>query len=114
MKTDSSAAEIVRHLVDPDYLLSHDLILLGSPATVVKKLKAWATAGMFNTFFGEFNFGDLADEVPAQFSFRDYIPRLLDHDELPVSAEDRQHARWYADQTIAEVRRVLFPIRGLD
>jgi len=52
----------VRHLVDPDYLLSHDLILLGSPATVVKKLKAWATAGMFNTFFGEFNFGDLADE----------------------------------------------------
>jgi len=42
--------------------LSHDLILLGSPATVVKNLKAWATAGMFNTFFGEFNFGDLAEE----------------------------------------------------
>jgi alkanesulfonate monooxygenase SsuD/methylene tetrahydromethanopterin reductase-like flavin-dependent oxidoreductase (luciferase family) len=56
------AAEIVRHLVDPDYLLSHDLILLGSPATVVKKLKAWATSGVFNTFFGEFNFGDLAEE----------------------------------------------------
>ena len=33
------AAEIVRHLVEPNYLLSHDLILLGSPATVVKKLK---------------------------------------------------------------------------
>jgi alkanesulfonate monooxygenase SsuD/methylene tetrahydromethanopterin reductase-like flavin-dependent oxidoreductase (luciferase family) len=56
------AAEVVRHLVDPDYLLSHELILLGSPATVVKKLKAWATSGMFNTFFGEFNFGDLAEE----------------------------------------------------
>ena len=68
----------------------------------------WALA------FGELYGVDLADEVPAQFSFRDYIPRLLDHDEPPVSAEDRQHARWYADQTIAEVRRVLFPIHGLD
>jgi hypothetical protein len=32
--------------------LRHDLILLGSPATVITKRKAWATAGMFNTFFG--------------------------------------------------------------
>ena len=55
------AADVVRHLTDPDYLLRNELILIGSPDTVATKLKAWSATGMFNTFFGEFNFGNLAD-----------------------------------------------------
>ncbi len=55
------SAEVVRHLTDADYLLEHDLILIGSPATVTRKLEAYASEGLFDTFFGEFNFGHLAE-----------------------------------------------------
>jgi alkanesulfonate monooxygenase SsuD/methylene tetrahydromethanopterin reductase-like flavin-dependent oxidoreductase (luciferase family) len=55
------AAEIMRHLTDPEYLLEHDLVLIGSPATVTRQLKRYATDGLFDTFFGEFNFGNLAE-----------------------------------------------------
>lgn len=75
------AAEIVRHLVDAEYLLEHDLILIGSPTTVAAKLKQHATEGLFDTFFGEFNFGDLAEEDLMR-SIRlfgtEVIPRLRD------------------------------------
>jgi alkanesulfonate monooxygenase SsuD/methylene tetrahydromethanopterin reductase-like flavin-dependent oxidoreductase (luciferase family) len=56
------AAEIMRHLLDPDYLLANDLILIGSPETVIRKLREYAVSGVFNTFFGEFNFGNLAED----------------------------------------------------
>lgn len=56
------AATIVRHLIDPEYLLANDLIIVGSPATVARKLKDFAANGMFNTFFGEFNFGNLPED----------------------------------------------------
>jgi alkanesulfonate monooxygenase SsuD/methylene tetrahydromethanopterin reductase-like flavin-dependent oxidoreductase (luciferase family) len=56
------AAETMRNLLDPEWLLAHDRILIGSPETVAKKLEAWAREGVFNTFFGEFNFGDLPEE----------------------------------------------------
>ena len=52
----------MRNLLDPDYLLENDLILIGSPETVTAKLKDYATEGMFNTFFGEFNFGNLVED----------------------------------------------------
>jgi len=55
------AAEVMRHLTDPDYLLAHDLVLIGSPATVTRKLRDYAAEGLFDTFFGEFNFGHLAE-----------------------------------------------------
>ena len=42
--------------------LAHDLMLIGSPDTVAKKLKKIAAEGVFNTFFGEFNFGSLGEE----------------------------------------------------
>ncbi len=75
------AAEIVRHLTDAAYLLEHDLILIGSPATVTAKLKAFATEGLFDTFFGEFNFGHLA-EADLMRSIRlfgtEVIPALRD------------------------------------
>jgi alkanesulfonate monooxygenase SsuD/methylene tetrahydromethanopterin reductase-like flavin-dependent oxidoreductase (luciferase family) len=55
------AADIALHLLDADWLLAHDLILIGSPDTVAQKLKKIATEGMFDTFFGEFNFGQLGE-----------------------------------------------------
>lgn len=56
------AADIALHLLDGEWLLAHDLMLIGSPDTVAKKLKKIATEGVFNTFFGEFNFGQLGEE----------------------------------------------------
>ena len=58
---EAAGAEIMRNLLDPDYLLANDLILLGSPETVTRKLKAYAEEGLFNTFFGELSFGTLAE-----------------------------------------------------
>jgi alkanesulfonate monooxygenase SsuD/methylene tetrahydromethanopterin reductase-like flavin-dependent oxidoreductase (luciferase family) len=58
---EANGAEIMRNLLDPDYLQANDLILVGSPETVTRKLKAYAEEGLFNTFFGEFNFGNLAE-----------------------------------------------------
>lgn len=55
------AAEIALHLLDAEWLLERDNILIGSPDTVARKLKKIATEGVFNTFFGEFNFGNLAE-----------------------------------------------------
>jgi alkanesulfonate monooxygenase SsuD/methylene tetrahydromethanopterin reductase-like flavin-dependent oxidoreductase (luciferase family) len=55
------AAEVMRHLTDPDWLLANDMILLGSPKTVTRKLREFASEGLFNTFFAEFNFGDLPE-----------------------------------------------------
>jgi len=75
------AAEIMRHFTDPDFLLERELILLGSPDTVTRRLKAWATDGVFNTFFGEFNFTDLPEENLMR-SIRlfgtEVMPRLRD------------------------------------
>ena len=59
---ESGAAEIMGHLFDADYLLDNDLIFIGSPDTVTAKLKEAATSGVFNTFMGEFNFHDLAED----------------------------------------------------
>jgi alkanesulfonate monooxygenase SsuD/methylene tetrahydromethanopterin reductase-like flavin-dependent oxidoreductase (luciferase family) len=55
------AAEVMRHLTDAAWLLENEMIILGSPATVTRQLREHASAGVFNTFFAEFNFGDLAE-----------------------------------------------------
>jgi alkanesulfonate monooxygenase SsuD/methylene tetrahydromethanopterin reductase-like flavin-dependent oxidoreductase (luciferase family) len=55
------AVEIILNMLDPDYLLEHELVLIGSPETVARQLRSWAAEGSFNTFFGEFNFGNLAE-----------------------------------------------------
>jgi alkanesulfonate monooxygenase SsuD/methylene tetrahydromethanopterin reductase-like flavin-dependent oxidoreductase (luciferase family) len=75
------AAEIIMNLLDIDYLLEHDLVLIGSPGTVATKLRKWAEEGTFNTFFGEFNFGNIA-EADLMRSLRlfgtEVMPRLRD------------------------------------
>jgi len=55
------ASEIMANVFNPDYLLKHDLVFIGSPETVAAKIRAAAQAGVFNTFMGEFNFSDLPE-----------------------------------------------------
>ena len=55
------ASKIMANLFDPKYLLKHDLVFIGSPATVTQKIQAAAEAGLFNVFMGEFNFADLPE-----------------------------------------------------
>ena len=49
------------NLFDPDYLMQHELVFIGSPETVARKIQAAAQSGLFNTFMGEFNFSDLPE-----------------------------------------------------
>ena len=80
---EEGAAEIIVNMLDIDYLLEKDLVLIGSPDTVAKKLKAWAEQGSFNTFFGEFNFGELS-EADVLNSIRlfgeEVIPQLREYE----------------------------------
>jgi alkanesulfonate monooxygenase SsuD/methylene tetrahydromethanopterin reductase-like flavin-dependent oxidoreductase (luciferase family) len=53
------ASEIMQHLFDGEYLLNNDLVFIGSPETVARKIRKCAEEGLFNVFMGEFNFSDL-------------------------------------------------------
>jgi alkanesulfonate monooxygenase SsuD/methylene tetrahydromethanopterin reductase-like flavin-dependent oxidoreductase (luciferase family) len=55
------ASEVMANLFDQDYLLRTELVFIGSPETVAKKIRAAADAGVFNVFMGEFNFADLPE-----------------------------------------------------
>ncbi|HVO92773.1 MAG TPA: LLM class flavin-dependent oxidoreductase [Terriglobales bacterium] len=58
------ASNIMANLFDADFLMKHELVFIGSPDTVTRKLRAAAENGLFNVFLGEFNFSDLpADDV---------------------------------------------------
>jgi alkanesulfonate monooxygenase SsuD/methylene tetrahydromethanopterin reductase-like flavin-dependent oxidoreductase (luciferase family) len=59
---EDSAAKIMVNLFNPDFLMEHELVFVGSPETVAKKLCNAAATGLFNTFMGEFNFSDLPEE----------------------------------------------------
>ena len=80
---ESGAAEIMANLFDPDYILHNDLVFIGSPETVTRKLRAAAESGVFNTFLGEFNFADLP-EADLMRSIRLFgeqvIPALRDYE----------------------------------
>ena len=56
------AAEIADHLLDVDYLLQRNLVFVGSPETVTRRIQSAATEGFFNVFEGEFNLGGLDEE----------------------------------------------------
>jgi alkanesulfonate monooxygenase SsuD/methylene tetrahydromethanopterin reductase-like flavin-dependent oxidoreductase (luciferase family) len=55
------AGKLVSNIFDPDYIMGHDLVFVGSPETVTTKLRKAAEEGFFNTFMGEFNFADLPE-----------------------------------------------------
>lgn len=77
------ASEIMQHLFEADYLRRHDLVFIGSPATVAEKIRAAAADGVFNVFMGEFNFADLP-EADLMRSIRLFgeqvIPALRDYE----------------------------------
>ena len=77
------AAQVFLNIFDPDYLLKHDLVFIGSPKTVTAKIQKAAEEGLFNTFFGEFNFSDLpeADLLRSIRLFGEkVIPELRDYE----------------------------------
>lgn len=59
---EAQAAAALTRIFDPEIILQEDLVFIGSPATVTEKLRAAAETGVFNTFMGEFNFGDLPED----------------------------------------------------
>lgn len=61
-RNEAGAAGIMANIFNRDYLLQHDLVFIGSVKTVTEKLHKAAATGLFNTFLGEFNFGDLPEE----------------------------------------------------
>lgn len=84
---EDGAAVIMANLFDPQYLLEHDLVFIGSPETVTAKLRDAATKGVFNTFMGEFNFHHLAEEDVMR-SIRLFgekvMPELRDYEPFSV------------------------------
>ena len=76
-------AEIRHNMYDMEYLLERDLIFVGSPDTVARKIGKAAREGMFNVFAGEFNIGAL-EEDDLMRSIRlfgqEVIPALSDLD----------------------------------
>jgi len=83
LRGDPGAGEIIKNMLDADFLIEKDLVLIGSPDTVAAKLKAWAAEGMFNTFFGEFNFGAMAEEDlmrSLRLFGEQVIPQLRDYE----------------------------------
>jgi alkanesulfonate monooxygenase SsuD/methylene tetrahydromethanopterin reductase-like flavin-dependent oxidoreductase (luciferase family) len=55
------ASNIVTRIFEPDFIMENELVFIGSPETVAKKLRNAAEIGFFNTFMGEFNFADLPE-----------------------------------------------------
>lgn len=53
--------EIMRNMFDPEWMLEHDLMFIGSPDTVAAKLRKAAGEGLFSDFLGEFNFAELGE-----------------------------------------------------
>jgi alkanesulfonate monooxygenase SsuD/methylene tetrahydromethanopterin reductase-like flavin-dependent oxidoreductase (luciferase family) len=56
------SAEIARNMSNVEYLLERNLVFVGSPDTVARKIKEAATEGLFNTVFAELNMGWLEEE----------------------------------------------------
>lgn len=60
---ESGAAKLTANLFDPEFIMDNDLMFIGSPETVTRKLRSAAEEGFFNTFMGEFNFSDLPEPL---------------------------------------------------
>ena len=55
------ASEIMANLFDPDYLMKHELVFIGSPDTVAERIRKAAKSGLFNVLMAELNFSDLPE-----------------------------------------------------
>ncbi len=80
---DLKTVETRLKIFDADYLIDNDIVFIGSPETVARKLKEASTTGMFNTFMGEFNFSDLEEEDlmrSIRLFGEQVMPALRDHE----------------------------------
>jgi alkanesulfonate monooxygenase SsuD/methylene tetrahydromethanopterin reductase-like flavin-dependent oxidoreductase (luciferase family) len=78
---EGGATVIMANLFNPEYLIDNDLVFIGSPETVTRKLRKYAKDGVFNTFMGEFNFAELAEEDvmrSVKLFGEEVIPALAD------------------------------------
>jgi acetoin utilization protein AcuC len=75
-----------------------------NPTTVPRM---WALA--FEELFGV----PLPDETPSTFRLHDKIPALRDQADLEIPSEALEEAKEYADEQLALVKQVLFPLHGL-
>lgn len=73
---EDGAAVIMANIFNPEYLMENDLIFIGSPETVTKKLRKYAEEGVFNTFMGEFNFAEL-EEVDVMRSVKLFGEKVM-------------------------------------
>jgi len=83
------ASEIMANLFDADYLMKHELVFIGSPDTVTRKIRTAAESGLFNVFLGEFNFADLpADDVMRSIRLfgEKVIPALRGYEPFSIGA----------------------------
>ncbi|MFM9969594.1 MAG: LLM class flavin-dependent oxidoreductase [Burkholderiales bacterium] len=80
------SAEIASHISDLPYLMERNLVFVGSPETVTRKIRQAATEGMFNVLLGEFNIGYL-EEPDLMRSIKLFgeqvMPNLRDLQVLP-------------------------------
>ena len=73
---EDGAASIMANIFDPEYLMDNDLVFIGSPETVTKKLRKYAEEGVFNTFMGEFNFAEL-NEIDVMRSIKLFGDKVM-------------------------------------
>lgn len=88
--------------------LSIPIVALGGGGynlTTVPRM--WALA--FSNLFGI----PLTNETPVSFSDHDRVPFLRDEEDPPIAPHDREHARSYARQTVAELKERVFMYHGL-
>jgi acetoin utilization protein AcuC len=52
---------------------------------------------------------NLPDDVPDTYAHKRQIPTLTDHTEIELEPRDLANARRFADQTVAEIKALLFP-----
>ena len=75
--------EIFRNKTDIDFLMQRNLVFVGSPETVARRIREAAAEGMFNTVMAEFNIGTVGEEDLMQslnLFGQQVIPALRDFD----------------------------------
>lgn len=81
-----STETILANAGDLSFLLDNNLIFVGSPDTVIQRIRAAAEEGVFNTLLGEFNLGLMTEDETADSTrlFGTAVaPALRSHEPAP-------------------------------
>lgn len=87
-----STPDILSNSGDIGFLLEHNLIFVGSPATVAERIHQAAEEGHWNVVLGEFTFGNLGMDLEREsmeLYAEQVVPRIADLD--PVASEPEQN-----------------------